>query len=221
MCPPFNRTIPENKRLRPRRQKELETRRQDILDAAADLFYQQGFHRTTVRQIADQADFGVGTVYRLFAGGKDAIFRAVQERVVAYFERTATEWLAGATDPRDTLRRYIRAGAHVYETYPRETTLYIRDTVGLKTHLDRGLEPDLAARYLACAEPAVQALRQGAAQGLFRRLDPDLGIVCLRALINAALCVWLDAPDAFPLERNIDLVESLFFHGVNDSADAG
>ncbi len=197
-----------------RRQKEILRHKDEVLNVAADLFYGQGFAKTTVQEIAQAAQFGIGTIYRLFPGGKDALYRALQERVVAFFEETVETELAAARTESEIVRRYIRAGATVYARYPREMTMYVRDSVGLSTHLGRGLDSDLASRYMACAEPAAKALDRGARMGLFREVDPELAIICLRAVMNACLITWLDDPRQEALDEHIDFMEQLFFHGV-------
>jgi len=47
-----------------------------ILDAANTLFHQRGYHETSIQQIAELADTGVGTVYGYFAS-KEQILREV------------------------------------------------------------------------------------------------------------------------------------------------
>jgi AcrR family transcriptional regulator len=47
-----------------------------ILGAASRLFHEQGFQETSIQQIADAADSGVGTVYGYFAS-KDDVLREV------------------------------------------------------------------------------------------------------------------------------------------------
>lgn len=48
------------------REKERETRRKIILDAARDLFAEKDFRRVTVREIARQAGVSPGTIYRYY-----------------------------------------------------------------------------------------------------------------------------------------------------------
>lgn len=48
------------------RQKQKERRRRAILDAAARLLVAQGYEETTIEEIAEQAEVGVGTVYNYF-----------------------------------------------------------------------------------------------------------------------------------------------------------
>jgi AcrR family transcriptional regulator len=50
-----------------------------LLDAAADVFTQRGFHAATVDDIADAAGYTKGAVYANFAG-KDALFLALLDR---------------------------------------------------------------------------------------------------------------------------------------------
>jgi AcrR family transcriptional regulator len=53
-----------------------ETTRMAIQDAALDLFLQQGFHATSMRQIADKAGLALGGIYNHFSS-KDEIFAAI------------------------------------------------------------------------------------------------------------------------------------------------
>jgi AcrR family transcriptional regulator len=48
------------------RQKQKERRRRDILDAAAQLLAAQGYEETSIEEIAERAQVGVGTVYNYF-----------------------------------------------------------------------------------------------------------------------------------------------------------
>ncbi len=57
-----------------------ERTRADIIEAAHDLFIQNGYHGTSMRQIATQAGIALGGIYNHFAGKED-IFREV---VLAY-----------------------------------------------------------------------------------------------------------------------------------------
>jgi AcrR family transcriptional regulator len=56
-----------------------ELTRQDILTAANQLFNQQGYHGTSMRQIAERAGIALGGIYNHFPG-KETIFLAVLEQ---------------------------------------------------------------------------------------------------------------------------------------------
>lgn len=55
-------------------------RRSQILDAAAQVFAQQGFHQTTIRQVAKAAGIADGTIYLYFAS-KHELLLGILERL--------------------------------------------------------------------------------------------------------------------------------------------
>ncbi|MFN2199430.1 MAG: TetR/AcrR family transcriptional regulator [Anaerolineales bacterium] len=63
----------------------VETTRDDILEAAHDLFVSQGYHGTSMRQIAAAAGVAVGGIYNHFEN-KEAIFQAVFAKYHPYHE---------------------------------------------------------------------------------------------------------------------------------------
>jgi TetR/AcrR family transcriptional regulator, regulator of autoinduction and epiphytic fitness len=106
-----------------RRQKRARQTRRGILAAAHELFVRQGYARTTIRQIADQADVAWQTVYAVF-GDKPAILAAVFDVAVAgddepvpVPQRPFVRAIREASDPRDKARvcaRHLReAGARM------------------------------------------------------------------------------------------------------------
>jgi TetR/AcrR family transcriptional regulator, repressor of fatR-cypB operon len=64
-----------------RRERERIARRDEILSAARAVFAEKGFSRATLDEIAARAEFGKGTLYNYFEGGKDALLIAVLDEV--------------------------------------------------------------------------------------------------------------------------------------------
>lgn len=81
-----------------------------ILETAAEIFANEGFKRTTVRDIVDQAGVNLAAVNYHF-GGKEALYREVMRRVLQDFhtEKIPTVELAGALTPDDIARSVIRS----------------------------------------------------------------------------------------------------------------
>lgn len=57
-----------------RRERQMAARLEQILDAAARLFAERGFHRTTTKDIAEAADVAEGTLYNYFETKNDLLF---------------------------------------------------------------------------------------------------------------------------------------------------
>jgi len=60
-------------------------RRQQILEAALDLFPRQGFHRTSTRQIAQAAGVAEGTIFNYFPTKRDLLVAVMSQIVDDYF----------------------------------------------------------------------------------------------------------------------------------------
>jgi AcrR family transcriptional regulator len=63
-------------------------RRQHILDAAAEVFSERGFNRTSIRDIANAAGVADGTIYNVFEN-KEALLMALVDRLAVGSEEPA------------------------------------------------------------------------------------------------------------------------------------
>jgi AcrR family transcriptional regulator len=203
-----------------RREREQTRHRREVLEAALTLFAQQGYDATSMQEIAQAAEFGVGTLYRLFPGGKEELYLALKQRVVAAFEQELAFALRGLDDPCQQLKAYLRASAQVYASHPREMALYLRETIGLSFDLARGLPPDLATRYRACTDKARQALAAGMAQGHFRPQAPDDAVLFVRVVINVYLAQWLFNQGQTSLDQSLATIEQALFQGLGQPPPA-
>jgi len=84
-------------------------RRQQVLEAAARRFSEGGFHATSMRDIAADVGFLVGSIYYHFES-KDALFVAVHRAAVDMMTNTVSAALENVTDPWDRLE--AAAAAH-------------------------------------------------------------------------------------------------------------
>jgi AcrR family transcriptional regulator len=74
-----------------------------IVDATLACMARQGLAKTTVDDIAREAEFSRATLYRTFPGGKDAIVEAVVETEVARLFSSLAVVMGEATDLEDVL----------------------------------------------------------------------------------------------------------------------
>jgi len=86
--------------------KQAPEKRRRLVDAAATLFYEQGFNRTTLADIAGEADVPLGNVYYYFKT-KDAIGEAMVEQRLSDFRALRARWEERG-DARDRLRSFVR-----------------------------------------------------------------------------------------------------------------
>lgn len=64
----------------PRRERERLVRRDEMLEAAQEVFAEKGYNSATLEEVAARAEYGKGTLYNYFPGGKQEILLAIVER---------------------------------------------------------------------------------------------------------------------------------------------
>src|SRR5947209_14475124 len=91
-----------------RRAREKQELRQEILDAARDLFVGEGFENVSMRKVAEKIEYSPTTIYLYFRDKAD-LLDCICEETFARLLRKLTSLEASATDPLDRLRRGLRA----------------------------------------------------------------------------------------------------------------
>jgi AcrR family transcriptional regulator len=86
----------------------VQRRRRQIVDAAVELFIQNGFHKTTTRQIAKAAGFSIGSLYEYVASKEDILY-LVCDAIHAEMERGMADAMQRVEGPGNALAEVIRA----------------------------------------------------------------------------------------------------------------
>lgn len=85
----------------------VKRRRRQIVDAAVQLFIDNGFHKTTTRQIAGAAGFSIGSLYEYIASKEDILY-LVCDAINAEIERAFEEALGREKGGKNALAEIIR-----------------------------------------------------------------------------------------------------------------
>jgi TetR/AcrR family transcriptional repressor of nem operon len=83
-------------------------KRAELVSSATRLLHEQGFHRTTLADVAGRADVPLGNVYYYFRTKDalaEAVIRAHEEALRARF----AQWTGAHRDPKARLRCFVRA----------------------------------------------------------------------------------------------------------------
>jgi AcrR family transcriptional regulator len=164
-------------------------RRQQILEAATDLFARQGFHGTTTRQIAEKVGVKEIILFRLFPTKQELYWAVIEATMQA--GRSAPnikELLASGLDDATLFRTLA---ADLLERNARDQTLIrLLFFSALETH---ELSHRFAQTYVAAFYATVtNYIRKRIRDGAFRRVDPMLAA---RAFFGAVFqyslaCQW-------------------------------
>ncbi|HEX5083095.1 MAG TPA: TetR/AcrR family transcriptional regulator [Blastocatellia bacterium] len=98
---------------RARREQQKESLRRIILDAAGELFLEQGYEGFSMRRVAERIGYSATTIYRYYEDKDDLLFAVVNEGF-SEFARQLTEAAENVSDPLKRLealgQAYIRFG---------------------------------------------------------------------------------------------------------------
>lgn len=134
----------------------VERRRREIVDAAVKLFVENGFHKTTTRQIARAAGFSIGTLYEYVASKEDVLY-LVCDAIHAEVEGGVAEVMEQATGGWEALRGVIREYFLVCDRMSDHILLIYQET--------KSLTPQWQKKVLE-NEVRVTGLFKGALEGL-------------------------------------------------------
>jgi AcrR family transcriptional regulator len=148
------------------------TRRDELLQIAAELFATKGFKNTTVRDIADAAGILSGSLYHHFDSKEsmvDEILSTFQDELFGKY----AEILAGEDDPRAKLEAVVRVSFEAIDQHNNEVAIYQNDANYLGT-FDRFSY--LADRNQQLREVWMTLLNEGVRSGALRK-DLDIELV--------------------------------------------
>jgi AcrR family transcriptional regulator len=108
----------------------VERRRSQIVAAATKLFADQGFYKTTIKDVAKEAGVSSGLVY-LYVREKEDVLLLVLLQVVNSYAEEIPKAIEGLVDPLARLLRAIEAYCEVVDRHRAATVLAYRSTKSL------------------------------------------------------------------------------------------
>jgi AcrR family transcriptional regulator len=188
-----------------------------LLDAAEEVFGRKGFHQATLREVAELAEFSVGSVYSFFEN-KDDLFRQI-------FVRRGDEFMPGMRaalrpdpgTPAEQLHRLVDFEVGFFRDHPRFGRLYLRYSSATMMSADREIDAAMAANYDESMRLQADLFARGQQAGQFRPGDPEVlarlftGLIAsYQALDPAVVSDASDRGERLPLDDLHDLIDRAF-----------
>jgi len=190
-----------------RRIRRSETRRREILHAAASVFREYGYNEAGMRDIADAADLSPGNLYYYFKGKQEILFFC-QDR--ALDQMLASLEHAQRQDGEISARLYTLIQAHLH--------CMLGDLEGSIAHLMiGGLPVDLRDQLISKRDQYEQGIREliemGIERGEFAPLDSAL---VTRALLGASnwTAQWFHPQGSHSVEKIADTLADYLVRGL-------
>ncbi|PID40214.1 MAG: TetR family transcriptional regulator [Proteobacteria bacterium] len=186
------------------------TKYRQILDAAIRVFAYQGFHQSTVAQIAREAGVADGTIYLYFKNKDDILVQFYEYKTRQIFERFR-DAVDRPGDAEEKLRRLIRV--HLKE-FQKDRSMAI--VYQAETHQNRRLAhkqiKEMSKMYRDLISEVVE---QGQEEGNIRK-DLYMGLVkrFINGAVDEVINSWIHAGGKYDLVTMADPLVDLLLKGI-------
>ena len=196
-------------------------RRQQILDAALDIFAEQGYEAATTKDIAARADVTHGLIYFYFKNKEDLFGAACEYQAEQVAERLAHVEQTDAGAPAETTLRHLIAHLVTLLVEPRTLNLL---RVMMRTSLGAAESEKVAIEARERMRSFSRSLKEGvqrvlaaqASRGALRDIDVELASSMLLSAIIHQMIVRASQPETAPASPDslADRIADLFLFGM-------
>jgi TetR/AcrR family transcriptional regulator len=207
----------ENEKL-PRREREKLRQRKEVLETALRLFSEKGYHKVSMHEIAEKAEFAIGTLYKFFKN-KEELYKILLLELADKFHEVLTKAVIEPDDEIEKLRNYVRAKGELFRANVSMIRLYFSETRGANFNVMAGLVPEIRERYGQFLQTTLASVfERGMRRKQFKKIaDPYCLAVALDSLINTFLFLWLEAPERHPYPEDPNTILDILFKGLVES----
>jgi AcrR family transcriptional regulator len=158
-----------------RKERDKQEMRQRIIDAAMHMFLEEGYNKTSIRNIAEAIEYSPATIY-LYYKDKDELLYEVQRHA---FDKLYETFEAEATDPDPLVRleqvckSYVRFGLANPELYDLMFIIRAPMNVDEKIHQTNGKD---------CFQIVYECLKECMDKNLVRFEDANVGMLSVWAM---------------------------------------
>jgi AcrR family transcriptional regulator len=197
----------------PRREREIERIREDILHAAARAFAEKGFHAATMQDIAREAGYTPASLYTYFES-KDRIFAALFEAVARESKATFEEPVPAGLTLRQRLELVVYRQYRIFDRHRDAFTVFFS---GLNDGRPIACphEGQRPAGFFVMLRHLTHFLREAGWETEYPGTPVEDAALVLAGIHNSFFISWVAANDDSHLsDRAADVVD-YFFHGVS------
>ncbi len=199
-----------------RREREKERQRQEVMDTALSLFAEKGYHNVTMHEIAEKAEFAIGTLYKFFKNKED-LYKALMLQKAEEFHGAILKAIEGPEDIMEKLRNYVKTKGELFHAHLPAIRLYFSEAHGESFNLMAGLNAEIRKRRGAIQEIIASVFAEGIREKRFKKIaDPSSLAVALDGITTAFLFQWLESPELHPYPEDPDVILNILYKGLVD-----
>lgn len=182
--------------------------REQILDAAAQIISQKGFHAASMQDIAEAVNLQKASLYHHVSSKQEILFDLLDQALDLLTERVSAVF-----SQELSIEEKLCQGMRVY-------LVSLADNADLAVVLlleHRSLDPEYRERHIPRRDRFErlwrELLQEGISTGIFRETDPALAAKALLGTMNWTI-TWYRPDGPLPIETISDQFAALFLDGL-------
>lgn len=197
-----------------RREREKLRQRQEMLATALELFSEKGYHNVSMHEIAEKAEFAIGTLYKFFKNKED-LYKSLIKEQADRFHEALSKAIEEGDDEIEKLRNYVKAKGSVFMENAPVIRLYFAETRGASFNIKAGLDSEIRERYERFLHTLALVFESGMKRKRFQKIaEPYQLAVSLDSICNAFLFLWLEDPKSHPYPEDPEIILNIIFKGL-------
>ena len=188
-------------------------RRQQIIQAATEVFGTSSFQSASISEIAQKANVAEGTLYQYFKNKEDLFFSIAAQKTEEFCEEFNLH-LQGIHDAFNKVRKLIWYYLYFFKMNP----AYAR-TLMLEMRVSKGfIKSETYGKIKVFTDKVVEIIKEGQEEGRFRK-DTDVHVILELVLgtLEHRVTRWLLKEEKYDLAENYDQICNLIFNGIKSS----
>ncbi len=196
-----------------RKEREYLAHRGEILSAAEKVFAAKGFFPTTMSDIAREAEFGTGTLYKYFKSKEELYFTLIDDKVQEINRLVKTE-LSQKTSAVDRIKKVLALQFEFFEKNRDFLRIYISERNRFEWTVKEDLGKGIHNKMIIYIHLLAEVMKHGVKEGEFKSMNPLDLAHALVGVVNSFVFEWLISPEYYPLISKLDTVLEIFLGGV-------
>ncbi|MBL7131697.1 MAG: TetR/AcrR family transcriptional regulator [Candidatus Omnitrophica bacterium] len=199
-----------------RKERDKLLRKADILKAAVRIFATKGYHKATMSDIAEEAQYAVGTLY-LYFKNKGSLYITLIEEKVNELIATVKRKVGEIKSPRDKLKILIETQLSYFEENEDFFRIYFSERGELRWTIKDKIPKQAMDKFLEYLDYITNLIKEAQKKRFIEKeFDPKRVAYILAGMMNATIIPWLRER---PLEKKglkdlSTFVLNVFYKGV-------
>jgi TetR/AcrR family transcriptional regulator len=196
-----------------RKEREYLAHREEIVSAAEKVFAAKGFFPTTMSDIAREAEFGTGTLYKYFKSKEELYFTLIDEKVEE-INRLVKDELSRKTSAVERIKKVLELQFEFFERNRDFFRIYISERNRFEWTVKDDLGKGLHEKMVTYINILAGVMRQGIKGGEFKSMNPMDLAHTLVGIVNSFVFEWMISHEPYPLISKLDTVLKIFLEGA-------